>query len=200
MPCYAFEGIRPVVHPTTFVHPTASLIGDVIVGPGCYIGAGASLRGDFGRIVVEGDSSVQDNCTLHTGSGSDCVIGRGATVGHGSIVHGATIGENALVGMNAVVLDEAVIGPESLVGALSLVKSDMRAPARSLVAGNPAKVIREMPAESIVWKNDGDGEYQRLARQSVADFEECAPQAEAEPGRRRVSGAARAVRLKLGST
>src|SRR5690606_9318445 len=91
MPCYAFEGIRPVVHPTTFVHPTASLIGDVIVGPGCYIGAGASLRGDFGRIVVEGDSSVQDNCTLHTGSGSDCVIGRGATVGHGSIVHGATI-------------------------------------------------------------------------------------------------------------
>lgn len=199
MPCYAFEGIRPVVHPTTFVHPTASLIGDVIVGPGCYIGAGASLRGDFGRIVVEGDSSVQDNCTLHTGSGSDCVIGRGATVGHGSIVHGATIGENALVGMNAVVLDDAVIGAESLVGALSLVKSDMRAPARSLVAGNPAKVIRQMPAEAIVWKNDGDGEYQRLARQSIADFEECAPLAEPEPDRRRVSGEARAVRLKLGS-
>jgi len=199
MPCYAFEGICPVVHPTSFVHPTASLIGDVIVGPGCYIGAGASLRGDFGRIVVEGDSSVQDNCTLHTGAGSDCVIGRGATVGHGSIVHGATIGENALVGMNAVVLDEAVIGAESLIGALSLVKSDMRAPARSLVAGNPAKVIRQMPAESIIWKNDGDGEYQRLARQSVADFVECAPLAEVEPGRRRVSGEARAVRLKLGN-
>lgn len=199
MPCYAFEGIRPVVHPTTFVHPTASLIGDVIVGPGCYIGAGASLRGDFGRIVVEGDSSVQDNCTLHTGSGSDCVIGRGATIGHGSIVHGATIGENALVGMNAVVLDEAVIGAESLVGALSLVKSGIRAPERSLVAGNPAKVIRQMPAEAIVWKNDGDGEYQRLARQSIADFEECEPLAEAEAGRRRVSGEARAVRLKLGS-
>ncbi len=199
MPCYAFEGIRPVVHPTSFVHPTASLIGDVIVGPGCYIGAGASLRGDFGRIVVEGDSSVQDNCTLHTGAGSDCVIGRGATIGHGSIVHGAAIGENALVGMNAVVLDEAVIGAESLIGALSLVKSDMRAPARSLIAGNPAKVIREMPAESIVWKNDGEGEYQRLARQSVADFEECEPLAEAEPDRRRVSGEARAVRLKLGS-
>ena len=198
MPCYSFEGIRPVVHPTSFLHPTASLIGDVQVGPGCYIGAGASLRGDFGRIVVEGDSSVQDNCTLHTGAGSDCVIGRGATVGHGSIVHGATIGENALVGMNAVVLDEAVIGPESLVGALSLVKSDMRAPARSLIAGNPAKIVRALPAEAVVWKNDGDGEYQRLARQSLTDFEECEPLAEPEPDRRRVSGNARAVRLRLG--
>lgn len=197
MPCYAFEGIRPVVHPTSFLHPTASLIGDVIVGPGCYVGAGASLRGDFGRIVVEGDSSIQDSCTLHTGAGSDCVVGRGATIGHGSVVHGASIGENALIGMNAVVLDEAVVGPESLVGALSLVKSDMRAPARSLIAGNPARIVRELPPEAIKWKNDGDGEYQRLARQSLTDFVECEPLAEAEPDRRRVSGDARAVRLKL---
>jgi phenylacetic acid degradation protein len=198
MPCYSFEGIRPVVHPTSFLHPTASLIGDVQVGPGCYIGAGASLRGDFGRIIVEGDASIQDNCTLHTGAGSDCIIGRGATVGHGSIVHGATIGENALVGMNAVVLDEAVIGAECLIGALSLVKSEMRAPARSLIAGNPAKIIREMPAETIVWKNDGEGEYQRLARQSHTDFAECEPLTQVEPDRRRVSGNARAVRLKRG--
>lgn len=199
MPCYAFEGIRPVVHPTSFLHPTASLIGDVQVGPGCYIGAGASLRGDFGRIVVEGDSSVQDNCTLHTGAGSDCIIGRGATVGHGSVVHGARIGVNALVGMNAVVLDEAVIGDESLIGALSLVKSDMRAPERSLIAGNPARIVRQLPLEAIIWKNDGDGEYQRLARQSVADFEECEPLTAPEPGRRRVSGNARAVRLSARS-
>ncbi|MBO6718476.1 MAG: phenylacetic acid degradation protein PaaY [Rhizobiaceae bacterium] len=197
MPCYSFEGIRPVVDPSSFLHPTASLIGDVIVGPGCYIGAGASLRGDFGRIVVEGDSSIQDSCTLHTGAGSDCVIGRGATIGHGAIVHGATIGENALVGMNAVVLDDAVIGAECLVGALSLVKSDMNAPARSLIAGNPARILRELPAKAIVWKNDGDGEYQRLARQSLTDFAECEPLAEPEPDRRRVSGDARAVRLKL---
>lgn len=197
MPCYAFEGIRPVVHPSSFIHPTASLIGDVIVGPGCYIGAGASLRGDFGRIVVEGDSSVQDNCTLHTGSGSDCFIGRGATVGHGSIVHGATIGVNALVGMNAVVLDEAVIGDESLIAALSLVKSDMRAPERSLMAGNPARVVRQMPPDAIIWKNDGNGEYQRLARQSVSDFTECEPLAAPEADRRRVTPSARAVRLNL---
>jgi phenylacetic acid degradation protein len=200
MPCYSFQGIRPVVHPTSFLHPTCSLIGDVIVGPGCYIGAGASLRGDFGRIVVEGDSSIQDNCTLHTSAGSDCVIGRGATIGHGAIVHGARIGENALVGMNAVVLDEAEVGPESLVGALSLVKSDMRAPARSLIAGNPARIVRELPAASIMWKNDGEGEYQRLARESLTDFAECQPLAEVEPDRRRVSGDARAVRLRLGGT
>lgn len=199
MPCYAFEGIRPVVHPSSFLHPTASLIGDVQVGPGCYIGAGASLRGDFGRIVVEGDSSIQDNCTLHTGAGSDCVIDRGATVGHGSIVHGARIGVNALVGMNAVVLDEAVIGDECLIGALSLVKSDMRAPERSLIAGNPAKIVRQLPPEAIIWKNDGDGEYQRLARQSLADFEECEPLTAPEPDRRRVSGNARAVRLSVRS-
>lgn len=197
MPCYSFEGIRPVVDSTSFLHPTASLIGDVIVGPGCYIGAGASLRGDFGRIIVEGDSSIQDSCTLHTGAGSDCVIGRGATVGHGAIVHGARIGENALIGMNAVVLDDAVIGPECLIGALSLVKSDMKAPARSLIAGNPARVVRQLPEQVIVWKNDGDGEYQRLARQSLTDFAECEPLPEIEADRRRVSGDARAVRLKL---
>ena len=197
MPCYSFEGIRPVVDPTSFLHPTASLIGDVIVGPGCYIGAGASLRGDFGRIVVEADSSVQDSCTLHTGAGSDCVIERGATIGHGAVVHGATIGENALVGMNAVVLDDAVVGAESLVGALSLVKSEMNAPARSLIAGNPARIVRELPTQAIIWKNDGDGEYQRLARQSLTDFAECQPLTSVEPDRRRVSGDARAVRLKL---
>lgn len=195
MPCYAFQGIVPAVDPSTFIHPTASLIGDVIVGPGCYIGASASLRGDFGRIIVEGDSSIQDNCTLHSGAGSDCVIGRGATIGHGAIIHGATIGENALVGMNAVVLDDAVVGAESLVGALSLVKSSMRAPERSLIAGNPASIDRSLPTESIMWKNDGDGEYQRLARESLVDFKPCEPLVRAEPDRRRVSGDARPVRL-----
>jgi len=199
MPCYSFEGIRPVVDPTSFLHPTASLIGDVIVGPGCYIGAGASLRGDFGRIIVEGDTSIQENCTLHTGSGSDCIIRRGATVGHGAVVHGATIGENALVGMNTVVLDDAEIGAESLIGAMSLVKSDMRAPMRSLIAGNPAKIIREMSPESIKWKNDGEGEYQRLARMSFTDFEECEPLRAVEADRRRVSSTARAVRLSTGT-
>lgn len=195
MPVYAFEGIVPVVHPTTYLHPTAVLIGDVIIGPRCYVGPGASLRGDFGRIAIEGDSSVQDSCTLHTSASSDCIVRRGATIGHGAILHGCLIGENALVGMNAVVLDHAEIGDECLVAALSLVKSDMRAPQRSLVAGNPAAVVKTMAEDAIRWRNNGQGEYQRLAERSRTLLVECAPLAEPEADRRRIGGATRPVRL-----
>lgn len=196
MPVYSFEGRVPVVDPSTYLHPTAVLIGDVIIGPGCYIGPSASLRGDFGRIVVVGDANIQDNCTLHSSADTDCVVGRGATIGHGAILHGCTIGENALVGMNAVVLDGAEIGAESLVGALSLVKSDMAAPERSLVAGNPAKVVRRFNEEQVGWRNNGDGEYQRLAKRALAALVECAPLAAPEPGRQRNEGGARPVRIR----
>lgn len=196
MPVYAFEGITPVVHPTTFLHPMAVLIGDVFIGPRCYIGPGASLRGDFGRIEVAGDSSVQDNCTMHTGAGSDCVVERGATIGHGAVLHGCRIGEHALVGMNSVVLDDAVIGAESLVAAMSLVKNDMQVPPRSLVAGNPARVLRELAAEQIAWRQDGNGDYQLLADRSLAALVETAPLTEAPENRPRNRGSARAVRLK----
>ena len=197
MPCYSFEGIVPVVDPSTYVHPTAVLIGDVTIGPRCYIGPGASLRGDFGRITIEGDTSIQDNCVLHTGSGSDCVVGRGATIGHGAILHGCAIGENALVGMHAVVLDGADIGDECLVAALSLVKNDARMPPRHLVVGNPAKAVKPLPEEAIKWRNNGDGEYQRLADRSIAGLRECEPLTATEPGRRRNAGQATAVRLRL---
>ena len=199
VPCYTYQGIVPVVDPTSYVHPLASLVGDVIVGPGCFIAPGASLRGDFGRIVVEGDSSIQDNVTVHASSARDTVIGRGATVGHGAIIHGAVIGENALIGMNAVVLDNAEIGPENLVAALAMVKSDTVTPPRSLVAGNPAKVVRSLDAHQITWKNDGDGEYQRLAREALSDFIEVEPLAAPEPDRPRLKSEAVAVRLR-GST
>ncbi|MBZ6079280.1 phenylacetic acid degradation protein PaaY [Microvirga puerhi] len=197
MPVYAFEGIIPVVHPTTYLHPTAVLIGDVIIGPRCYIGPNASLRGDFGRIVIEGDSSVQDSCTLHTSASSDCIVRRGATIGHGAILHGCVVGENALIGMNSVVLDNAEIGDESLVAALSLVKSDMRAPQRSLIAGNPAAVVKSMAEDAIRWRNDGQGEYQRLADRSRTLLIACEPLSEPEPDRRRIGGITRPVRLSV---
>ncbi|WP_157216885.1 LbetaH domain-containing protein [Flavisphingomonas formosensis] len=195
MPCYAYQGIVPVVDPTSYVHPLASLIGDVIIGPGCFIAPGASLRGDFGRIVVEGDSSIQDSCTIHASADRDTVIGRGATIGHGSIIHGAVIGENALVGMNAVVLDNAEIGPENLVAALALVKSETITPPRSLVAGNPAKVVRTLEPNQVTWRNDGHGEYQRLAREALTDFVEVEPLAAVEANRTRLRSEAVGVRL-----
>ncbi len=195
MPAYSFQGIVPVVDPSSYVHPLASLIGDVIVGPGCFIAPGASLRGDFGRIIVEGDSSIQDNSTIHTSSGGDTVIGRGATIAHGAVVHGCSIGANTLIGINAVILDGASIGPDNLVAALSLVKSDMVTPARSLVAGNPARVIREFEPQQVTWRNDGHGEYQRLVRESLNDLHETPPLAAPEPNRPRVKANASAVRL-----
>lgn len=195
MPVFSFQGIVPVLDPTSFLHPTASLIGDVIVGPGCYIGPGASLRGDFGRITLTGDTSVQDNCTLHTSSGNDCVLARGSTIGHGAVLHGCRIGENTLVGINAVVLDNAEIGADCLIAALSLVRPDARIPDLSLVAGNPARVVRAFTPEQVTWRNTGSGEYQRLARECVTDLKTCAPQDAVEPERPRIRANAIAVRL-----
>jgi phenylacetic acid degradation protein len=163
--------------------------------PGCFIAPGASLRGDFGRIVVEGDSSIQDSVTVHANTLRDTVIRRGATIAHGSIIHGCEIGQNALIGMNAVILDNAVIGAENLVAALSLVRSDTVTPDRSLVAGNPAKVVKTFEPHQVTWRNDGDGEYQRLARAALTEIVEVAPLAVVEPDRPRPRSDAIAVRL-----
>lgn len=195
MPCYAYEGLTPVVDPTTYVHPLACLIGDVIIGPGCFIAPGASLRGDFGRIIVEGDSSLQDNVTVHASSDRDTIIRRGATIGHGAIIHGCEVGENTLIGMNAVLLDHSVIGPENLVAALALVKSEMTTPPRSLVAGNPAKVLRTFSPEKVTWKNNGGGEYQRLSRRALVSLVEAEPLPAPETDRKRLASTAIAVRL-----
>src|SRR6266702_1769083 len=170
MTVFRFRGLVPVVDPTSYLHPTASLIGDVIIGPGCFIGPAASLRGDFGRILIEGDTSIQDCCIVHGSSGADCVVRRGATIGHGAVLHGCTIGEHALIGINAVVLDDACVGPECLVAALTLVKSDMQAPPRSLIAGNPGRIVKTLTAEQVTWRNLGDGEYQRLASEALTDL------------------------------
>lgn len=197
MPAYAYQGITPVVDPSSYVHPLASLIGDVIVGPGCFIAPGASLRGDFGRIVVEGDSSIQDNVSVHANQLRDTVIKRGATIAHGSIIHGCEIGENALIGMNAVILDNAVIGAENLVAALALVKSDTVTPPRSLVAGNPAKVVKTFEPHQVTWRNNGEGEYQKLARAALTELVEAQPLSQATPERLGQRSQSQAVAVRL---
>ena len=143
MPCYSIDGVVPVVHPSSHVHPTAVLIGDVIVGPGCYIGPCASLRGDFGRIVLHEGVNVQDSCVIHGFPDSETVVERNGHIGHGAVLHGCTVRHDALVGMNAVVMDNAVIGDSSIVAACAFIKAGLEIPPRSLVAGVPAKIVGE---------------------------------------------------------
>jgi phenylacetic acid degradation protein len=184
---YSINGITPVVHPTAYVHPTAVLIGDVIVGPGCYVGPCASLRGDFGRLVLEEGSNVQDCCVLHGFPDKDTVIEVDGHIGHGAVVHGARIGRNAMVGMNAVVNDNAVIGESAIVGAMAFVKAAMVVPPRTLVAGIPAKIIRELTDEEIAWKREATRSYQDLTLRSLATMQEAVALAAPEPGRGRIT-------------
>ena len=185
MPTYEFEGIVPVVDPTAFVHPTAVLIGDVIVGPRCYVGAQAVLRGDFGRLLLEAGSNLQDTCVMHSFPGCDAVVEEDGHVGHGAVLHGCRVGRNAMVGMNAVIMDHAVIGAESIVAALAFVKANMQVPPRSLVAGMPAKVVREVSDTELAWKTLGTGVYQQLAQRSLVSMRLAEPLERVEENRRR---------------
>jgi len=172
---YAFNGMRPVVHPTAFVHPQANVTGDVWIGRDVYIGPGAVLRGDWGRITVGDGANVQENCIVHVFPGLDVVLEESAHIGHGAIVHGAHVGRNCLIGMNAVLMDQAVIGAESIVGALSFVPQGMQVPPRSVVVGNPARIIKEVTDEQIAWKTEGTTWYQRLPRECDQTLEACEP-------------------------
>ncbi len=160
---YEYKGIKPVVHETAFVHPQAVITGDVVIGRNVYIGPGAAIRGDFGKIRIEDGCNVQENCTIHMFPGVTVILHEHAHIGHGAIIHGAIIGRNCLVGMNAVIMDEVVLGDECIVGALSFIKAREQFPARSLIAGNPAKVLKEVSDEMIRWKSEGTGVYQQLA-------------------------------------
>jgi phenylacetic acid degradation protein len=190
MPCYSIEDLVPVVDPSAFVHPTAVLIGDVIIGPDCYVGPHAVLRGDFGRIILEQGSNLQDTCVMHSFPGKDCVIERDGHVGHGAVLHGCRVGENALVGMNAVVMDDAVIGKESLVAAMAFVKAGFDIPARSMVVGNPAQIKRELSDKEVQWKSRGTAEYQELTRRCLTSLAEVEPLSEVQDDRPRFSSSA----------
>jgi len=172
---YAFKDIIPVVHPTAFVHPQATVVGNVIIGKDVYIGPGAAIRGDWGQIIIEDGSNVQENCTIHMFPGTTVLLKASSHIGHGAIIHGATIGKNCLVGMNAVIMDNVQLGDECIVGALSFVKADEVFEARSLIVGNPAKKIKEVSDEMIAWKTQGTALYQQLPKEMHQFHHPCEP-------------------------
>lgn len=175
MAFYEFNGIKPVVHPSAFVHPQATVTGNVIIGKDVYIGPGCALRGDWGRIEIADGCNVQENCTVHMFPGVTVILKENAHIGHGAVIHGATIGKNCLVGMNAVIMDEVELGDECIVGALSFIKQGEKIPSRSLMAGNPARFIREVSDEMIKWKSEGTKLYQQLPQQCKTSLNPCEP-------------------------
>jgi len=172
---YRFKGYTPVVHESSFVHPLAAVTGNVIIGKNCYIGPGAAIRGDWGQIILEDGVNVQENCTVHMFPGKSITLKQSAHVGHGAIIHGANLGRNCLIGMNTVIMDDAEIGDESIVGAMTFIKAETKIPERSLVVGNPAKVIKQVSDEMIAWKTKGTQLYQQLPQDCHESLKEMEP-------------------------
>ncbi|HTN46456.1 MAG TPA: transferase hexapeptide repeat family protein [Flavipsychrobacter sp.] len=180
---YSFKGFIPVVHPSSFVHPQAAVTGNVVIGKDVYIGPGAALRGDWGGIVIEDGCNIQENCTVHMFPGVTVLLKEGAHIGHGAVIHGAMIGKNVLVGMNSVIMDEVEIGDESIIGAMSFVNANTKIPRRSLVVGNPAKIIKEVSDAMIAWKTKGTQLYQSLPQDCFDSLVACQPYFEMPPDR-----------------
>jgi phenylacetic acid degradation protein/carnitine operon protein CaiE len=172
---YEFKGCKPVIHKTSFIHPQAAVTGNVVIGKDVYIAPGAAIRGDWGKIIIKNGCNVQENCTIHMFPGVTVVLEESAHIGHGAVIHGAHIGRNCLVGMNAVVMDRTELGEESIVGALSFVKEGMNISRRSLLVGNPAKVVKQVSDEMIQWKSEGTNLYQQLPNELHQSLKECEP-------------------------
>ena len=183
---YCIDGITPVVHPSAFVHASAVLVGDVIVGARVYIGPCASLRGDMGRIVIEEGANIQDSCIMHGFPGKDTVVGAEVTVGHGAVLHGCVVRRGALIGMNCVVNDNAEVGEDAMIAALAFVKAEAKIPPRSVAAGIPARVLRELSQDELRWKHDNMLLYQQLAERSRATMREVEALSEVERERKRI--------------
>lgn len=175
MAIYEFNGFKPVIKESSFIHPLAAVIGNVIIGENVYVGPGAAIRGDWGQIIIEDGCNIQENCTIHMFPGTITLLKKGAHIGHGAIIHGGTIGENCLIGMNSVIMDDVEIEKESIIGALSFVPAKMKIPKRSLVVGNPAKVIKQVSDEMIEWKTKGTLLYQSLPKECFETLKECEP-------------------------
>ena len=176
---FEFNGIRPVIHESAFIHPNATVTGNVIIGAHVYIGPGAALRGDWGQIIIEDECNVQENCTIHMFPGVTVHLMREAHVGHGAIIHGATIGKNVLIGMNAVIMDNVVVGDECIIGALTFVPEGMQIPNRKIAVGNPAKVVKDVSDEMLEWKTKGTELYRALPAELRSTLKACEPLREA---------------------
>ena len=172
---FQFKDFIPVIHESSFIHPHAAITGNVIIGKDCYIGPGAALRGDWGQIILEDGCNVQENCIIHMFPGVRVLLKTSSHIGHGAIIHGASIGRNCLVGMNAVIMDNVELGDECIVGALTFIKQNEKIPARSLVAGNPGKIIKQVSDEMINWKTEGTRLYQALPGEMKEQWKPCEP-------------------------
>ncbi len=172
---FEFNGYKPVIDRSAFIHPNATVTGNVIIGRNVYIGPGAAIRGDWGQIIIEDGCNVQENCTIHMFPGTTVVLKESAHVGHGAIIHGATLGKNCLIGMNSVIMDNAVIGDECIVGALTMVPAEMVIEKRKVVVGNPAKIIKDVSDEMIAWKTKGTKLYQQLPSDCYSTLKPCEP-------------------------
>lgn len=172
---YKFKGFIPVIHETAYIHPQAAVTGNVIIGEDVYIGPGAAIRGDWGGIVIEDGCNVQENCTIHMFPGVTVRLKEAAHIGHGAIIHGATVGKNVMVGMNSVVMDNVEIGDECIIGALTFIKANEKIPARSLVVGNPGRIIKQVSDEMVAWKTKGTQLYQTLPKSCYDSLEACEP-------------------------
>ena len=180
---FEFNGFKPVIHPSSFIHPNATVTGNVIIGKHVYIGPGASIRGDWGKIIIKDGANVQENCTIHMFPGTTVILEESAHIGHGAIIHGGHIGKNCMIGMNSVIMDDAEIGEECIIGALCFVPAKMNIPKRSLVVGSPAKIVKEVTDEMIKWKTMGTALYQELPGECQSTLKPCEPLTEEEPGR-----------------
>lgn len=183
MAIYEFNGFKPVIDESAFIHPLAAVTGNVIIGKNVYVGPGAAIRGDWGQIIIEDGCNVQENCTIHMFPGTTTILKKSAHIGHGAIIHGGIIGQNCLIGMNSVVMDDVVMGDECIVGALSFIAAKSEIPNRSLLVGNPAKIIKQVSDEMIDWKTKGTALYQALPKECFDTLKECQPLREIELNR-----------------
>lgn len=182
---YQFNGYKPVIHASSFIHPQACVTGNVIIGKDVYIGPGAALRGDWGQIIIENGCNVQENCTIHMFPGTTVLLKEWAHIGHGAVIHGAVIGKNVLVGMNAVLMDDVEVGDNCIIGALTFVPAKMKIPERKIVVGNPAKITKDVSYDMVEWKTEGTKLYQQLPAELYATLKECEPLREIEKDRPR---------------